>query len=164
MTGGKHGNFTTAFVHHAGLLAGVLAVIAGILGMHVMTGTHSSHYPAAITASGIAAPAADTGHSDSPPGHAAHGAPVAALAYPQSSLQDEDRALEQCSCSGGCANRHAMTVACTPAAKTGSLSAPLPGTTVIGVSSSGATDGIAPGLWSYLPGTPSPGELSISRT
>ena len=163
MTAPGCGEFTTAFLHRAGLLAALLAVIAGILGMHVMTGTHGTHSPAAVTATSAAlTPTTGTGHDESTPGHAGHGTPVITLADP--SNQDAAGTLEQCSCSGSCADGHAMTAACTPTAKTGSFSAPLPGTTVIAVISSGAADGMLPGRRSYLPDTPSPGELSISRT
>ncbi|MDQ0677339.1 hypothetical protein QFZ30_000721 [Arthrobacter pascens] len=165
MTAPGRGDFTTAFLHRAGLFAALLAVIAGILGMHVMTGTHGTHSPAAVTATdAVLTPITGTGHAESPPGHAGHSAPSGTVANSQSSVQDAAGTLEQCSCSGSCANGHAMTAACTPTAKTGSFSAPLPGTTVIAVISSGAADGMLPGLWSYLPDAPSPGELSISRT
>ncbi len=46
----SHRNVASAFLHRAGLLAGILAVLAGILGMHVITGSHSMHSPAALTA------------------------------------------------------------------------------------------------------------------
>lgn len=168
MTAPSRGDFSTAFLHRAGLIAALLAVIAGILGMHVMTGTHGTHSPAAVTAAAAAlTPTTGTGHAESTPGHAGHaghGTPGGTVGYSQPSVQDAAGTLEQCSCSGSCATGHAMTAACTPTAKTGSFSAPLPGTTVIAVISSGAADGMVPGLWPYLPDTPSPGQLSISRT
>ncbi|MFK0002354.1 DUF6153 family protein [Paenarthrobacter sp. NPDC090520] len=40
---------TRSFLRTAGLLSAVFALIAGILGMHVMTGTHSLHATAAAT-------------------------------------------------------------------------------------------------------------------
>lgn len=40
---------TRSSLREAGLFAGVFALIAGILGMHVMTGTHSAHATAAAT-------------------------------------------------------------------------------------------------------------------
>jgi hypothetical protein len=158
MTAPKRGDFTNTFLRRAGLFATLLAVIFGILGMHVMTGTH---FPATVTAA-VLTPTTGAGHAESTPGHAGHGTPVTTLAYP--SNQDAAATSEQCSCSGSCVDGHAMTAACTPTAKTGSFTAPLPGTTVIAVISGGAADGMIPGLWSYLPDTPSPGELSISRT
>jgi hypothetical protein len=182
VTGNRNG--AKAFLHHAGLFAGILAVIAGILGMHVMTGTstHSAHSPASVatiteitanaprtdsaTVTGHAARGGKSAHAGHTThgAHAARGAPDTTSAYPQWSVLDASGAAEQCSCSGSCADGHAMTAACTPSAKTGSLAAPLPGTTVVEVSPGSQDDGIVPGLWSYIPGSPSPGELSISRT
>lgn len=141
MTTRSGGDFTMTFLYRVGLFAGILSVIAGILGMHVLTGTHSMHSSPSITAAAALTP---SGH--------------------HSSQQDDAGALEQCSCSGNCADGHSRAVACTPSAKTGSLSAPLPGTTVIGATSGGTADRTTPWLWSYRPGSPSPGELSISRT
>lgn len=65
----SHRNAVSAALHRAGLLAGLLAVLAGILGMHVLTGTHSIHAPAALTAAADAAmehaePAAAHGHPE----------------------------------------------------------------------------------------------------
>ena len=40
---------TRSSLREASLLAAVFALIAGILGMHVMTGTHSAHATAAAT-------------------------------------------------------------------------------------------------------------------
>ena len=54
-----------AFLRRAGLLTAVLALIAGIFGMHVMTATHAAHSPATAAATVSA-------HHDSSPagGHA----------------------------------------------------------------------------------------------
>jgi hypothetical protein len=57
-----------------------------------------------------------------------------------------------------------MASSCTPSAKTGSLAAPLPGTTVFGTAPATRVTGALLSGYSYLPGGPSPGELSISRT
>lgn len=46
----SHRNAASALLRRTGPLAGILAVLAGILGMHVLTGTHSMHSPAALTA------------------------------------------------------------------------------------------------------------------
>ena len=154
MTAPCRGNFTTAFLHRAGLLAGILAVLAGILGMHVMTGTHSMHSPATVMAS---TPTGAEAQAESAHDHTSS-------AYHASFAQGAAGAHEQCSCSDSCSGEHTMTVACTPSAKTGSLSAPMPGTAVFSVDSGAGAARTAPGLWSYLPDTPSPGELSISRT
>jgi hypothetical protein len=147
---------STAFLRRAGLFGAVLAIIAGIFGMHVVTGTHAMHSPAATAAT---AHAASSGH------HAGHQEPEAARDQLAPGAQDTVRVrAEKCSDSGGCASMQTMTAACTPSAKTGSLTAPLPGTTVFAVDSNTSDDAKATECWSYLPDSPSPGELSISRT
>lgn len=158
-----HRNAASAFLHRAGLLAGILAVLAGILGMHVITGSHSMHSPAALTA----AAGTGAGHTHSAAAHD-HADPAITNASPAQLSSDGHMApgivVEQCSCSDSCAGMHTMTVSCTPTGKTGSLAAPLPGTSVVGVNSDTSGPGAVPGSYSYLPGCPSPGELSISRT
>lgn len=57
-----------------------------------------------------------------------------------------------------------MAGSCIPSVKTGSLSAPHPGAAGFGIISHAGAAGAAGGGWSYQPGSPSPGELSISRT
>ncbi|MBT2520069.1 DUF6153 family protein [Arthrobacter sp. ISL-28] len=145
----------TAFLRHAGLLAAVLAVIAGIFGMHVITGTHAMHSPAATGGTAHAAPSGDHGHP-APETVRDHLAPAA---QGTASVQ-----AENCSGSGGGASMQTMTAACTPSAKTGSLTAPLPGTAVFAIGSKTGDAAKAIECWSYLPGSPTPGELSISRT
>lgn len=158
-----HRNVTSAFIHRAGLLAGILAVLAGILGMHVITGGHSMHSPVGLTA----AAGAGAGHAHSAAAHV-HAEQGVANASPAQHSSDGHTAhsivAEQCSCSDSCASMHTMTVSCTPSGKTGSLSVPLPGTAVFGVIATATAPGAVPGSYSYRPGSPSPGELSISRT
>jgi len=157
----------TSFLRGAGLLAGILAVIAGILGMHVLTGTHSMHSAAAVTRTSAMTTTLGPVPSSSAEaeGHLDHPAPAAPHSHPASGAQDWAGPAEQCSCSVNCSTSvHGMTASCTPSGKTGSLSAPLPGTGFSGaISNPGPADSV-PGHWSYLPGGPSPGELSISRT
>lgn len=145
---------TTAFLPSAGLLALVIAIVAGILGMHVITAGHSGHSMAgaAATAPAEATPAHD-GHQEQQK-HPEHQGTDAAV----------DAAPERDSCSGSCPGLHTAAASCTPSAKTGSLSAPLPGTAALGSIFSAATAGPADVWYSYVPASPSPGELSISRT
>jgi hypothetical protein len=146
-----------AFLRRAGLVAAVLAIIAGIFGMHVLTATHAMHTPASATAA--TGPHARTVSPD----HAGHIAAVSDHGVPVE--QDRPGAVVgQCSGSGDCTSMDAMTVACTPSAKTASMAAPPPGTLVLGISNNTAPSGAVTGQWSYLPGSPSPCELSISRT
>ncbi|MFB9651907.1 hypothetical protein ACIQH9_21140 [Pseudarthrobacter oxydans] len=156
MTAPEHRTAMT-FLRRAGLLGAVLALIAGIFGMHVLTTSHALH------SSAMAAAAGSAHHESSGAGHTEH---LPAVSTPDMPEAQGGSALDavQCSDSGNCTSMHAMTAACTPSAKSGSLAAPLPGTWVIARSSiTGAlTDTGA--AWSYRPGSPSPGELCISRT
>lgn len=155
-------NAASAFLHRAGLLAGILAVLAGILGMHVMTGSHSMHSPAALTAAAGAA----TVHAGTAPadGHPLHGTASTSSSHRTGVQIASSSSAEECSCSDSCKSMHTMTVSCTPLAQTGSLSVPLPGTGVFGSISNARAPGAVPHTYSYLPGSPSPGQLSISRT
>lgn len=152
----------TAFLRRAGGLAAILAVIAGILGMHVIAGNHSAHSAAATTVAltNAGSPADDAPTHQGPGAHPSHSAPAHHAADPAGA------AVEPCSgsCTSGCPSAQTTTVSCTPSAQSGSLNAPLPGTTVFGaVPGSGPLDALLR-AYSYLPGSPSPGELSISRT
>ncbi|MBT2548982.1 hypothetical protein [Arthrobacter sp. ISL-65] len=147
----------TAFLRRAGLVAAVLAIIAGIFGMHVMTGHHATHSPAFATAS---AHDHDTAPTDQP-GHRSRdstGSDPAVVAGPVGLMV----AAESCQDPGSC-SMQAMTAACTPSPKTPSLDAPPPGSLVLAVSNN-TTAGPETGRWTYLPDSPSPCELSISRT
>ncbi|GAA1258854.1 DUF6153 family protein [Arthrobacter pascens] len=156
-------NVASVFLHRAGLLAGILAVLAGILGMHVITGGHSIHSPAALTAA--AGAGAGHTHSAAADGHAEQGATDPSPAHHSSDGHTAPSiVVDQCSCSDSCASMHTMTVSCTPSGTTGSLSVPLPGPAVFGVISNARAPGAVPGSYSYRPGSPSPGELSVSRT
>ena len=148
-----------AFLRRAGLFTAVLALIAGIFGMHVMTATHAMHSPA------TAAATVGAHHDSSPAGPAEELPPGASPAPHVHAVQDEAGARPvQCTDSNNCTSMQSMTAACTPSAKTGSLAAPLPGTGIIASNTNAATQRTISALWSYLPGSPSPGELCISRT
>ena len=151
--------FAITFLRRAGLFTAVLALIAGIFGMHVMTATHAMHSPA------MAAATAGAHHDSSPAGHAVE-APAGPSSAPETpAAQDEAGARTvQCTDSDNCASMQSMTAACTPSAKTGSLAAPLPGTGIIVRNTNAAVPSAIGPRWSYLPGSPSPGELCISRT
>lgn len=149
-----------AFLHRAGLIGAVLAIIVGIFGMHVLTGTHAMHSPASTTA------AADADTTAVSPDHSGHPAEPGMVSDHSTSAEQDltGAAVEPCSESGDCTSMQAMTVACTPSAKTASMAAPPPGTLVLGISNNTAATGVGTGQWSYLPASPSPCELSISRT
>jgi hypothetical protein len=153
----SHRNLTAAFLRRTGLLVGLLAIIAGIFGMHVMTGAHSMHSPAAVTATTSGVHAAD--------GHVVHQESGTSRARPAADIRDAaGTPAQMCSCSDCGTGMHAMTGSCIPSVKKGTLAAPSPATTVFGVIPKAGATGTFRGDWSYLAGTPSPGELSISRT
>ncbi|HET6240460.1 MAG TPA: hypothetical protein VFD99_00540 [Arthrobacter sp.] len=146
------------FLRRAGLLAGILALVAGILGMHTMPGFHSM--PAATPAVGTAlqVQGPTVGHS----GHSADW-----IAVPEASTMAGTAAVawSGCGCTDpdGCTTMSAMGAACTPSLGNAFLAAPAPGTAALGAHDLGtATDATA--SYFYLPAGPSPGELSISRT
>lgn len=143
-----------ALLRRAWLLAGVLAVIGGLFGMHVMPAGHTGH------AAGVAAsPEAAAGHSA---GHTAVGHPNAGHAVGHSNARHT--ALESSDvCGPACPSLHESGTSCTPAANSGSL-------TVLPPAGAGdfqpvldARDLQTSG-YSYLPPSPTPCELSISRT
>lgn len=148
-----------AFLHRAGLVAAVLAIMAGIFGMHVLTATHVMHSLASATAA--AEPRAMAVSHD----HAGPAEPGRVSDHSARAEQNlAEAVLEHCAESGDCTSMHAMTVACTPSAKTASMAAPPPGTLVLAISNNTAPAGAVTGQWSYVPGSPSPCDLSISRT
>ncbi|MHA7221750.1 hypothetical protein ACX80S_05445 [Arthrobacter sp. RHLT1-20] len=148
-----------AFLRRAGLFTAVLALIAGIFGMHVMTATHAMHSPATAAATFSAH------HDSSPAAHAGEHPPGPSSAPDMPAVQDEAGARTvTCTDSDNCTSMQSMTAACTPSAKTGSLAAPLPGTGIIARNTNTGTQSTISARWSYLPGSPSPGELCISRT
>ncbi|APX03575.1 hypothetical protein [Arthrobacter sp. QXT-31] len=158
MTAAVH-RHAAAFLRRTGLVAAVLAIIAGIFGMHVLTGTHAMHSPTSAT------PAADAHTTAVSPDHAGHPAQPGMVSGHASAEQDlAGVTVEPCSESGDCTSMQAMTVACTPSAKTASMAAPPPGTNVLEISNNAAAAAAVTSQWSYLPGSPSPCELSISRT
>ncbi|HEY9355518.1 MAG TPA: hypothetical protein VIQ52_04345 [Arthrobacter sp.] len=156
MTAHEH-RAVMSFLRRAGLFGAVLALIAGIFGMHVMTTTHALHSPSMAAAAGSAH------HESSVAGHTEH---LPASSVPDMAGFQAGSGLDSVPCqdSGNCTSMQAMTASCTPSAKSGSLAAPLPGAWVIARSSNTRALTDTSAGWSYLPGSPSPGELCISRT
>ncbi|MHC6221143.1 hypothetical protein [Arthrobacter sp. MMS24-S77] len=144
----------TAFLRHIGLLAALLSIIAGILGMHIMGASHGMHNP---IATGINAAE-----------HQAHGGHIVLPGDPlqpagASVLPSAQLPASHCTSSGTCTAMSAMSAVCVPAPSHNSLTAPLPG--VPPYADEGTPE---PGLqiagYSHRPGSPSPGDLCISRT
>ncbi len=147
----------------AGLLAVVMAVVAGIFGMHVMTADHSSHAAHADVA--LAAGDSAVGHS--PVGHSAaeHTAVGHSHVGHSATLTDAVGAAFTASesCSAGCPDVREGGASCTPLAKTGSLAAvPPPASPTALLAPVFGTHGTAG--YSFFPPSKTPCELSISRT
>lgn len=147
------------FLLRAGLLTAVLAVIAGIFGMHIMTGAH------AMPASPGAAPA----HTQTLAGHSSDAAAPASLsgsATPDVSavpVAKPGAATSTCGETRGCPSMSAMDAPCALSPANTSLTAPLPATTPFRAPDSAGAVVTSTG-YSYLPESPSPGDLCISRT
>jgi hypothetical protein len=152
-------SIASMFLRRAGLFSLVLALIAGIFGMHVMNGHHIMHGPA------IAIRAAESAGHSHPAGAAAHGATAGAAHGAAHAAAGQDISAEPGCPDGDCCGTQAMTVSCIPSGKTDTLTAPMPGMAVVGAAFVRAGPaGQVSGRSAHKPDTPSPGELSISRT
>ncbi|WP_426987757.1 hypothetical protein [Pseudarthrobacter sp. Y6] len=144
-----------ALLLRAGLLTGLLAVIAGIFGMHLMSGAHTM--PAAASA-GTDMPLTQIQGS-----HADHGDHPAAQSAATGASAAVSGTASACAAHGSCPSMSAMDAVCVLSPASTSLSAPLPGTTPFPALD--VTGGaLVTTSYSYLPGSPSPGDLCISRT
>ncbi len=139
------------------LLTAVLAVLAGFLGMHIFSG--SQVVRASAEHSAADAPADAAGHSTA--SHAASGHTTAG--HPGTATRHETPAPPSC-VGGGCGEQHTAHVSCTPAPAGASVGAPAPGATLLALQPRSAPSADPATAYSYLPATPTPSELSISRT
>lgn len=162
------------FLRRAGLLAGLLAIIAGIFGMHVLTGSHSMHLADSSAAtqphhmadsSAAAQPhhlAAEQPGQGSDDHDSQDDAPTvtAGIITPD----DDVPAPGACSCMGGdpCAGMSAMGGSCIPSGSTGTLAAPPPST--VSFAAETQAPEVAASSYAYVPESPSPADLCISRT
>lgn len=145
-----------AFLLRGTLLAGLLAIIVGILGMHIMTGTRDM--PAAATGHETEAP-----HAMQASGHPGHVADITNVQGVSAAPGITHAPRPSCADTGGCTMMSAMGGDCVPSPGTTTLAAPPPGTTAL-ASSGGPITG-APAIgYGFIPRSPSPGQLSISRT
>lgn len=153
------------------LLAGILAIVAGILGMHTLTGNHAAHTLGAGAPPSYAT-AAPTGHGPSahsghgPSAHNGHGSGAHSHSAPSSVVRGEPAAYgaSAVACSGTLGSTESPAVACTPLAKAGSLVAPEPGSAGQ-LADARVSSGVGTmRFYACLPDGPSPGDLSISRT
>ncbi|KRE66378.1 hypothetical protein [Arthrobacter sp. Soil761] len=149
-----------SFLRAVWLLAATLAVIAGLLGMHVLTAGHASHGPVAqgMDTHSAAAPAAPTGaaavvHSavGDHPGHAA--APAST----------DPPALAPGTCGNSCPGAQESGAPCVPSVPGGPVTV-LPPQATLAVLPLLPAAGNPGSSYGYLPPSPSPCDLSISRT
>ncbi|YCK83115.1 hypothetical protein M1D89_07760 [Arthrobacter sp. D3-18] len=130
-------------VGRASLLLLIAAVIAGIFGMHVVSGSHGIHSANSLPTVVTTEPALHVHDTVQHPG----GSPTEA---------------DKCT-SGSWSCTQAATTNCIPALKTGSLAAPPPAVAAGVVPVPLELHGL-PGFWSYQPLGPTPLQLCISRT
>ena len=128
-----------AAVGRACLLAGVLTLIAGLLGMHVMTSGHASH--------------------GAPAGQAAVAHPAGSHSHGATDMPD----LLTAACGDSCPGAQEAGAPCIPTAPSGptAMSPPQAGAVVVPLLPPAGTAGSGYG---YVPSGPTPCELSISRT
>ncbi|MBT2565355.1 hypothetical protein J7I84_02380 [Arthrobacter sp. ISL-85] len=140
-------------LRRARLLAAALAIIGGLLGMHVLTSGHSSHgaVPNASHRAGYTAVAHPAGAGcGSHAGHAPAASPM-------------DMPVIGTACSGSCPGAQESGAPCIPSAPGApvTLSPPQATLAVLPLQPGASNAGPAYG---YLPPSPTPCDLSISRT
>ena len=142
-----------SLLRRAWLLAATLAVIAGLLGMHVLTSGHSSH--ASMSGGAIAGHTA-VAHSagDVHAVHAGHNATAPAPDAP---------VLGSAGCGGSCPGAQEPGAPCVPTAPSGPVTISPPQASLAVLPAPAAT-GTAGADYGYLPPSPTPRDLSISRT
>ena len=149
------GQVLASLLRRAALLAGVLAVIAGIFGMHVMTASHASHAGAGHTHASTAH--ASTTHSSTAHASTTHSS---GLGHPAAGAVVVLSAGAVCA--ETCPGAEEAGASCVPSAAAGSFSVVAPPAPVMQQGPAGAA--VVPAGYSYLPSGPTPCELSISRT
>ena len=173
-------NYAAPALRRGFLLVGVLAIVAGFLGMHIMTGMHGAHAMTAVTSSAEAAGSSsrpETGLASHPAAHAPHvgtmghdsmaTAATAATATSGPEQAGNTKAAEpsaSCMCQSSCTDPASMHSACVPSAAVTSLAAPPPGMAPASMHNPESHGDAAVRAYFYLPASPSPGDLSISRT
>lgn len=137
-----------SLLRKAWLLAATLAVIAGLLGMHVLTSGHAAH--GAPAGHAAVAHSAAGGHS----GHAGVNSAVSAVETPS---------LASAICGGSCPGAQEAGAPCVPSAPSGpvTLAPPQAAQAAVPLLPAAVSGGSAYG---YVRPGPTPCELSISRT
>lgn len=161
-----------SLLRRAWLLAAALAVIVGLLGMHVLTSGHGSHgsglqvmishSPASPVAS--AHPSHSAGHS---PSHTAVAHSAAAGGHagqrPGSSTPDAP-ALASPACGDSCPGAQESGAPCVPSAPGSPVTLSPPQASPAAIPAPRAPGNTAGAGYGYLPPSPTPCDLSISRT
>ncbi|WP_427017352.1 hypothetical protein ACQCSX_01490 [Pseudarthrobacter sp. P1] len=147
-----------SFLRWAGLLAAVLAIIGGLLGMHVMGGAQMvSMGPAAMgspaTAPDMAVSTPVAAH------HTSAETPAAGPAKP-----DQNQSPAMCGCSPACPGSMDLHGACVPSVAPATPAPPLPGTFTRVSAWTAFTGTPSPNTRGRAPDGPSLAQLSISRT
>ena len=165
----------TSVLRHVALLTGLLGIIAGLLGMDILAGLHGTHsqaahagpaHSSAATAATPHAMPADHAHAGhSPATEATAAGPVAASTVTAASVTVDGTPMPaSCTCQGGCAEKPALHLDCTPSGSSATLSAPPPCTTVVQTQPWATAVAGNPVPSAHIPGSPTPNDLSISRT
>lgn len=148
-----------AFLRWGGLFAVVLAIVGGILGMHVVNGVPAvAAAPAgmsgAMMTQGMSQSSSTAVHRSAESGHSPH-----------TSVSETLSTVPACAClPDGCAASMAMHGDCTPTLSAPALNVPLPGTlSTHGAGTAFAVVTVHPAA-DRLPDAPSLEKLSISRT
>lgn len=151
----------------AWLLAGILAVIAGLLGMHVLTAGHASHGSGShgldshspVTHS----PLSPSGGAPSGPGAVAPAGHVAVGHSARGDHADGVAMAAAATCGSPCPLAREPGAQCIPSAPSAPQTGHPPQATLAGLPPLRTVTG--PGsAYGYLPPSPTPCELSISRT
>ncbi|MDV8149875.1 hypothetical protein [Arthrobacter sp. B10-11] len=170
----RAGSFPAGRWYRPALFLGVLAILAGFIGMHVLAPSHTQHGPVALAAVPAGTLATHATHATAPSAEA-HTAPSAmvdgtahaaaldpASARPMGSSAPEPP--PSCVSTGETGEMSAPHASCIPAPATAGLSAPPPGTTSLSGPEPATDTGRVLYAYAHVPGSPTPGELSISRT
>lgn len=132
-------------LRRAWLFAAALTVIAGLLGMHVMTSGHASH--------------------GAPAGHAvvAHSAGATHAGHAPGASATDMQGLARAVCGDSCPGAQESGAPCIPTAPSGPVTVAPPQATQAALPLLPSTVN-AGSAYDYLPPGPTPCELSISRT
>ncbi|UUL77296.1 hypothetical protein NG819_07330 [Pseudarthrobacter sp. Fe7] len=142
-----------ALLHRAWLLAGTLAVIAGLLGMHVLASGHASH--------GAVSERAAAGHAVV--AHSVGGDHSAQAGHHSAATAPDAPVPGSAGCGGSCPAAQEQGTPCVPSVPGGPVTVSPPQATLAVLPGLPAAGGPGYG-YSYLPPSPTPCELSISRT